>query len=235
MSLKDYRSRVKFCRKIIRRKLNMSFWTTGISFYLDGKGFGYKSNPQDQSRAPRGRVWRQHGEGLNMGCTGKAGKAGVTNLNFFIAISHNSGVVLCERYLGIVTGQKFADIVKQHFPTAFSKCSNPRSKRFLQDGCPRQNSAVARKAIDNVNGMIFRIPPRSPDLNPIENFFHLVTQKLHNDALKKNIIKETKEEFEQRIKNTVMGFNISTINKIIETMPKRVNLILKYKGKRLKY
>ena len=83
--------------------------------------------------------------------------------------------------------------------------------------------------------MIFRIPPRSPDLNPIENFFHLVTQKLHNDALKKNIIKETKEDFEQRIKNTVMGFNISTINKIIQTMPKRVNLILKHKGKKLKY
>ena len=235
MSPKDLKRRVKFCRKIIRRKLSMNFWTTGIGFYLDGKGFAYKNNPQDQARAPRARVWRKRGEGLDMGCTAKAGKAGVTNLNFFIAISHKKGVVLCERYHGRITGQKFANVVKEHFPTAFSKCSNPRGKRFLQDGCPRQNSAVARKAIDDVNGKIFRIPARSPDLNPIENFFNLVTQKLHSDAIKKNITKETKNEFEQRIRDTVMGFSKNTINKIIETMPKRVKLILKYKGKRLKY
>ncbi len=36
---KDLKSRVKFCKKIRKQKLGDEFWRTGISFYLDGKGF----------------------------------------------------------------------------------------------------------------------------------------------------------------------------------------------------
>ena len=32
---------------------------------------------------------------------------------------------------------------------------------------------------------MFAIPPRSPDINPIENIFHLVRRQLQDDALKK--------------------------------------------------
>ena len=36
-----------FCQKIRKQKLDDEFWRSGISFYLDGKGFQYKSNPYD--------------------------------------------------------------------------------------------------------------------------------------------------------------------------------------------
>ena len=36
-----------------------------------------------------------------------------------------------------------------------------------------------------------RSPPRSPDINPIENMFHLIRRQLTEDALQHNIIKET--------------------------------------------
>ena len=52
---KDLKSRVKFCKKIRKQKLDDEFWRSGISFYLDGKGFQYKSNPYDQARAPGAR------------------------------------------------------------------------------------------------------------------------------------------------------------------------------------
>ena len=61
------------------------------------------------------------------------------------------------------------------------------------DGCPRQNSRMAMHAIDRVDGKVFRIPARSLDLNPIENFFNSVTIKLNNDAIDKKI---TRESFE---------------------------------------
>ena len=48
-------------------------------------------------------------------------------------------------------------------------------------------------AIDRVDGKVFRIPARSLDLNPIENFFNSVTIKLNNDAIDKKI---TRESFE---------------------------------------
>ena len=51
---------------------------------------------------------------------------------------------------------------------------------WLQDGDPSQKSAMARAAMDRANCELLKIPPRSPNLNPIENIFKLVS-----DALRK--------------------------------------------------
>ena len=233
LSKKDFIKKSKFCRKIENLGLGLHFWTHCISFYLDGKGFTWKSNPQDQARTHRSRIWRKPSEGLDFGCTAKAGKAGTTNLNFMVAISYNHGVVLCERYHGTISGAKFAKIVLDHFPESFKNSSNPKGKRLLQDGCPRQNSKMALEAFDKVNAKLFRIPARSPDLNPIENFFHLVSRKLEKDSKKRNITKESKEQFEQRIKDTMQNFRKDKIDKTIESIPKRDESILKGRAKRL--
>lgn len=91
-----------------------------------------------------------------------------------VAISHNHGAVICEQYFGPITGEKFGNVVKVTFPQAFEKCQDKcESKTFLMDGCHRQNSKAARIQIEKVGAKIFSIPERSPDLNPIENFFIL--------------------------------------------------------------
>ena len=231
----DLKKRVQWCHKIKKLKLGLPFWTTGISFYLDGKGFAWKSNPLDQAIAPKSRIWRKRNEGLAVGCTGKAGKSGVTNLNFMVGISYDKGVVLCERYIGSITGEKFANIIKEHFPSSFRKSINPKAKRILQDNCPRQNSAAAMKALYMVNGKLFKIPSRSPDLNPIENFFHLISKELEQQAIEKEITQESQGEFEARIISTMESFDKSKINHLLESMPNRVNMVLKSGGKRIKY
>lgn len=210
------------------------FWRTGISFYLDGKGFQYKSNPYDQARAPGAREWRKRGEGLKLNCTVKGKKEGSVNVNFMVAISYGKGVVLCEQYDGSITGPKFAEIVKS-FPKAFKKSSSPKARRFLMDGCPRQNSKVAVRAIEKVNALVFKIPPRSPDLNPIENFFHTLTVRLNNDAFQKKITKETYKELSSRVKETILSFSSAEIDKIIDSMDRRITAVLKGKGQRTKY
>ena len=49
--------------------------------------------------------------------------------------------------------------------------------------------------MDDVGCCMFEIPARSPDLNPIENIFHLVCANLQKDALTKEIKKETSWNF----------------------------------------
>ena len=112
--------------------------------YVDGKGFQFKTNPQDMVRAPHAREWRLRGEGLKYGCTAKGSKERTVNVNFIVGISYDSGVVLCEQYEGPITGQKFADIVTASFPAALGKSADPIVRRILQDGCPCQNSKIAR-------------------------------------------------------------------------------------------
>ena len=118
--------------------------------YLDGKGFDWKQNLKDQVLAPKGRIWRRKGEGLEPGCTTRAGKAGTTNLNFMISISHSKRVILCERYYGTIIGDKFSNVFSRIF-FGIEKSVNLKAKKIVQDNCPRQNSAVAKKVLWAIN------------------------------------------------------------------------------------
>lgn len=226
---------MNFCKKAKRRNLGNYFWTQGIAMYLDGKGFQYKTNPMDQARAPRAREWRKKGEGLSLHCTAKGSKEGAVNANFMVAISYNHGVVLCEQYFGPITGAKMAEIVGRSFEGALRNSVDPRGKRILMDGCPRRNSRISLEAIDSVGGKVFKIPPRSPDLNPIENFFHLVSQTLKKEAVANKISRETFGEYSERVKNTMKNFSSQTIDNLIGSMNKRVEMIIKAKGNRIRY
>ena len=99
----------------------------------------------------------------------------------------------------------FAQFVKDHFNETFKKSDNAEGKLFLQDGDPSQNSKKAKDALNSIDSKIFPIPPRSPDINPIENIFHITKQKLHADALNRNIVFENFDEYSKRIKDTLLS------------------------------
>ncbi len=46
---------------------------------------------------------------------------------------------------------------------------------------PSQRSKTAWKAMNKARATLFTIPPRSPDLNPIENLFHIVKKSAGYD------------------------------------------------------
>ena len=87
----------------------------------------------------------------------------------------------------------------------------------------------------NCGAQLLAIPPRSPDMNPIENVFHLIGQDLSRQAVKLNIIRESFESFSFRVKKTLMDFPIKIIDNTIASMHSRMEEIVKNKGERLKY
>ena len=235
LTAKDLKKRAKFCMDMKKQKRGKDFWCTGISFYLDGVGFEYKRNPHDQARAPKAREWRKPNEGLDINCTAKGKKEGSTNANFMVAISYGKGVVLCKQYFGTITGGKFAKIVRTGFDKAFAASCNPTDKVFLMDGCPRQNSKIATRAWERRGAKVFTIPARSPDINCIENYFHLVKKELQAQAIAQNITRETFDQFSMRVEATLKNWSADSIDHIIDTMPKRIDEIIKRKGQRIKY
>ena len=68
----------------------------------------------------------------------------------------------------------------------------------------------------------FKIPLRSPDYNPIENYFSIITEVFKNDAINKNITKENYEDFVQSVQDMMLNFPCLDIDAIIETMHKRI-------------
>ena len=125
--------------------------------------------------------------------------------------------------------------IRKNFPKRFQASANPRAMRFLQDGDPSQSSAVSQKAMSDVAALLFRIPVRSPDLNPIKNIFNIVSVKLERDALRKQITHETFKQFSRRVEKTLRNINPKITDCTIESMKKTFELIVNRKGRRLKY
>jgi len=65
--------------------------------------------------------------------------------------------------------------------------------------------------------------------------FHLLRNNLKAEAIKKNITKETYAQFVNRIKRAFMAMPVVTINNLIESMPKRLGLVVESRGARTKY
>ena len=237
MSRKDLKLRLQFARKVKRLFFPDTIWTMSISFYLDGTSFAHRRNPCDQARSTKSMAWRKRKEGLSLNCTARGEKVGCGGkmAHFIVAIVYKRGVVLCEQYHEAFTGEYFANFIRTRFDDAFSSTQNPSHKLFLQDGDPRQNSKKAKKAMEEIGTQLFAIPSRSPDINPIENLFHLVQKRLDAQDLSESITQENFIQFSARLKNTLQNFPLHTINKIVESMNTRMSMIIKYKGQRIKY
>ena len=231
----DKNLRVSFAKKV-REEYNNELWTQKIAFYLDGVAFAHKTNPLDQARAPTGRIYRKKSEGLNQYCTAKGSKVGSGGkiVKFLVAISYNVGVILCEEYEHM-TGNFFASFIDKTFEEMFVESKKGNTRLFIQDNDPSQNSAIAKIALQRVNAQLLKIPPRSPDLNPIENMFKSVSDDLHDSAIEKQLERESFTQFKERVKDTIVQFPVAKINNLIESMDRRIQLILQTKGQRLKY
>ncbi|CAM1298359.1 Uncharacterised protein r2_g795 [Pycnogonum litorale] len=212
---------------------DVEFWRN-IGFYFDCKSFVHKTNPLEQAKSPTVRVYRRRSEGLNFGVTSKCKKAGVSGkvVHFAVGISHGQGVVLCETYVKM-NGEFFRDFVERHFQRTFE--TTGKAKIFLQDGDPSQNSAIARKAMHEIGVSIFQIPPRSPDLNPIENFFSIVSSLLTEESVRKKIRKESFVQLTSRIDNIMKCVPTHVIDRLIDSMPNRIEEVIARKGQKTRY
>ena len=149
-----------------------------------------------------------------------------------VAISYREGVVLCEQY-DKLDGHYFKDLVERKFVNMFENANKGDSKLWIQDGDPSQNSALARCSWLALGAELLSIPPRSPDINPIENFFKLVKDRLTKDAIANNITWESFPDFSNRVRETILNMDKAVIDKIIESMNERMDLIISKKGRKL--
>ena len=81
--------------------------------------------------------------------------------------------------------------------------------------------------MQNINAIVMAIPAGSPDLNPIENIFAQVIFILENKAVQQNITKEKFSKFSAQVKDTFITLDREKINKVIDSMPKRLTTSLK--------
>ena len=147
-------------------------------------------------------------------------------------ISYNVGVILSHEYEHM-TGNFFASFTEYTFEQMFVESKKGNTRLFIQDNDPSQNSAVAKTALQQVSAKLLKIPPCSPDLNPVESMFKSVSDDLHDSVIEEQLERESFTQFKQRVKNTIVQFPAAKINNLIEAMDRRIQRILETQGQRL--
>ena len=96
---------------------------------------------------------------------------------------------------------------------------------------------VAKTTWKRLHAELIPIPARSSNINPIEKiiFFTIVERKLNDDAVRLKISQQSYIEFSHHVKKTILDVPAEVVDKIINSMPKRMQLIIKHKAERLKY
>ena len=86
------------------------------------------------------------------------------------------------------------------------------------------------KALEHIEAEMHIIPPRSPDLNPIVNIFHIVKNELECKAISKHITSESYSEFEKRIIHVLDHISVEASDRTINSMDRRISAVIKSKG-----
>ena len=105
-------------------------------------------------------------------------------IHFLVGISSGFGVSLIEEYTKM-EGHYFAKFVQKTLHRKLLELADMKGREklvFVMDNDPSQTSKVTLDAVDECRIQFLNMPPRSPDINPIENIFHNIRLVLRKEA-----------------------------------------------------
>lgn len=127
----------------------------------------------------------------------------------------------------MMNGAKYLEVLKEKLQLhmAVHNCDI-----FMQDGAPCHRSKIVNDFLKGMNITTMDWPGNSPDLNPIENLWSLLKDKVADKQLtsEKDLIKAIKDVW-------VLNIPADFCKSLVDSMPRRLMDVLKAKGGRTKY
>lgn len=133
---------------------------------------------------------------------------------------------------GNLNSQGYIDLLESRLlPTIQDQFAhNKQSVQFIQDNASCHKSRIVMNWLRNNGIETLDFPPKSADLNPIENLWHIVQQKM----LKK-VFTNKKELISAFLKVWHSEIPIEMCQNLANSMPHRIMAVIKAKGASTKY
>jgi transposase len=133
-----------------------------------------------------------------------------------------------QEVIGRLDSQKYQEIVEQLVKPQLDHSSVPLV--FMQDGhrahtCPATMEFLASK---NIQTLVW--PPQSPDLNPIENIWAIIKQKIYSE----NSFPSSKKEITDRVFKYWEEIDADLLKRLSDSIPKRLGMLKRAHGKWIK-
>ena len=132
-------------------------------------------------------------------------------------------------FLGELNSPLYRDILEHNLKSSYQRFFPRGLWRFQQDNASPHYTAEVNTWMHNHGVHILEFPPRSPDLNPIENIWHVLKYRVEH----KN--PRTAEEFETAIAEEYEAISAEECATLAHSMHARLLQCIQYQGHKTKY
>ena len=177
-------------------------------------------------------IWKQCGEAISDRTTTPTVKhGGGNNLMVWGCMGWN-GVGKLVEVQGKMDATQFCEILEEGLVESFEKLEMDEDERiFQQDNDPKHTSKKAQQWFEDNDIQLLDWPPQSPDINPLEHlWYHLKSQLQKYDTPPKGV-----HELWNRLVEEWNKIPPEVCQRLIESMPRRIQAVLKANGGHTKY
>lgn len=173
-------------------------------------------------------VWRKQGECFKSTVITPTVKHGGGSVCVWGCFSAN-GVGNLHFIDGILTGAGYVNILEQNLQDSILKMNIHGDYIFQQDNDPKHKCKLATKYFDENDIQLLPWPAQSPDLNLIEHLWD------HLDRSVSEKFRNNKSVFKQALLSAWNSIDENVINKLFESMSKRLDEVIRNKGYQTSY
>ncbi len=173
------------------------------------------------------RVWRKSGEAQNPCCL-KSSVKFPQSLMIWAAMSSAGVGPLCFLKSTVNTAI-YQEILKHFMLPSADKLYGDADFIFQQDLAPAHTAKGTKSWFNDHGVTVLDWPANSPDLNPIENLWSIVKRKMR-DTRPNNA-----DDLKATVKETWASIPPQQCHKLITSMPRRIEAVIKAKGAPTKY
>ena len=168
-------------------------------------------------------IWWSTKEELELRCTMPTVKHGGGNVKCWGYFSP-SGVGNLVFIDGNMTGELYRDILQKNLLQSAKKLNMAKDGWFQHDNDPKHTARIVTNWLDQKRIQRLKWPSFFPDMNPIEHLWDKVERRMKKEQPK------NEKDLQECLTRVWNGIEKPVLKKLVDSVPNRLNEVIRMKG-----